>query len=131
MPDCAATTAPLSSPAPSAHRCAAAGLDSATAAEHLASTPSTAQWIACSGVTRRMRSGGDQPHRLLRTVRSSRPLACFRSVCNSTLADWTDDHLNHPQPYTAGRPENSTTSGDANRGHPHHHRAEDLIADVE
>jgi len=46
MADCAAATAPLSSPAPSAHRCAAAGLDSSTAAERLASMPSTAQWIA-------------------------------------------------------------------------------------
>jgi hypothetical protein len=44
--DCAAATALLSSPAPSAHRCAAAGLDSGTAAERLASVPSTAQWIA-------------------------------------------------------------------------------------
>jgi hypothetical protein len=49
MADCAAATVPLSSPAPSAHRCAAAGLDSGTAAERLASMPSTAQWIACSG----------------------------------------------------------------------------------
>src|SRR5262245_24202880 len=46
MTDCAAATAPLSSPAPSAHRCAAAGLDSSTAAERLASMPSTVQWIA-------------------------------------------------------------------------------------
>jgi hypothetical protein len=46
MADCAAATVPLSSPAPSAHRCAAAGLDSSTAAERLASMPSTAQWIA-------------------------------------------------------------------------------------
>ena len=44
--DCAAATALLSSPAPSAHRCAAAGLDSSTAAERLASMSSTAQWIA-------------------------------------------------------------------------------------
>jgi len=44
--DCAAATVPLSSPAPSAHRCAAAGLDSSTAAERLASMRSTAQWIA-------------------------------------------------------------------------------------
>jgi hypothetical protein len=46
MADCAAAAALLSSPAPSAHRCAAAGLDSSTAAERLASMPSTAQWIA-------------------------------------------------------------------------------------
>jgi hypothetical protein len=46
MADCAAATALPSSPAPSAHRCAAAGLDSSTAAERLASMPSTAQWIA-------------------------------------------------------------------------------------
>ena len=39
MADCAAAAVPLSSPAPSAHRCAAAGLDSGTAAELLASMP--------------------------------------------------------------------------------------------
>src|SRR5437764_389994 len=39
MADCAAAAAPLSSPAPSAHRCAAAGLDSGTPAELLASMP--------------------------------------------------------------------------------------------
>src|ERR1700758_4406728 len=39
MADCAAAGAPLSSPAPSAHRCAAAGLDSGTPAELLASMP--------------------------------------------------------------------------------------------
>jgi hypothetical protein len=39
MADCAAAGAPLSSPAPSAHRCAAAGLDSGTPAERLASMP--------------------------------------------------------------------------------------------
>src|SRR6266852_1027251 len=39
MADCAAAGAPLSSPAPSAHRCAAAGLDSGTSAELLASMP--------------------------------------------------------------------------------------------
>src|SRR5436190_20805349 len=49
MADCAAVAAPLSSPAPSAPRCAAAGLDSGTAAELLASMPSRAQWIACRG----------------------------------------------------------------------------------
>src|SRR6202030_4045530 len=37
--DCASAGAPLSSPAPSAHRCAAAGLDSGTPAELLASMP--------------------------------------------------------------------------------------------
>src|SRR5206468_4232004 len=46
MADCAAAAAPLSSPAPAAHRCAAAGLDSGTAAAILASMPSTPQWIA-------------------------------------------------------------------------------------
>src|SRR5437660_2146430 len=39
MADCAAAGAPLSSPAPSAHRCAAAGLDSGPPAERLASMP--------------------------------------------------------------------------------------------
>src|SRR5690242_21940903 len=39
MADCAAAGVPLSSPAPSAHRCAAAGLDSGTQAELLASMP--------------------------------------------------------------------------------------------
>jgi len=39
MADCAATTVPLSSPAPSAHRCAAAGLDSGTPVERWASMP--------------------------------------------------------------------------------------------
>jgi hypothetical protein len=39
MADCAAAAAPLSSPAPLAHRCAAAGLDSGTPAELLASMP--------------------------------------------------------------------------------------------
>src|SRR5437763_13940579 len=46
MADCAAAAAPLSSPAPAAHRCAAAGLDSGAAAAILASMPSTPQWIA-------------------------------------------------------------------------------------
>src|SRR5437899_6315678 len=36
---CCAAAAPLSSPAPSAHRCAAAGLDSGTPAERWASMP--------------------------------------------------------------------------------------------
>src|ERR1700730_12623303 len=39
MADCAAAGVPLSSPAPLAHRCAAAGLDSGTPAELLASMP--------------------------------------------------------------------------------------------
>ena len=39
MADCAATGVPLSSPAPSAHRCAAAGLDSGPPVERLASMP--------------------------------------------------------------------------------------------
>jgi hypothetical protein len=39
MADCAAAEAPLSSPAPSAHRCAAAGLDSSTPAAGLAFMP--------------------------------------------------------------------------------------------
>ena len=47
--DCAATGGPLSSPAPLAHRCAAAGLDSDAPAERLASMPSTLQWIAKMG----------------------------------------------------------------------------------
>src|SRR6266850_8450049 len=50
MADCAAAGAPLSSPAPLAHRCAAAGLDSGTPDELLASMPSTAQWIAWNGL---------------------------------------------------------------------------------
>ena len=46
MADCAAAGAPLSSPAPLAHRCAAAGLDSGTPAELWHPCRSTAQWIA-------------------------------------------------------------------------------------
>jgi len=46
MADCAAAAALLSSPAPLAHRSAAARLDSSTAVERLASMPSTPQWIA-------------------------------------------------------------------------------------
>ena len=46
MADCAAASTPLSSPAPAAHRCAAAGLDSGAPAERLAFVPSTPQWIA-------------------------------------------------------------------------------------
>jgi hypothetical protein len=45
MADCASAGALLSSPAPSAHRCAAAGLDSSTAAERWDPCRSTAQWI--------------------------------------------------------------------------------------
>jgi hypothetical protein len=37
----------------------------------------------------------------------------FRSK-SSHLSRRTDDHLNHMQPYTAGPPEYSTTSEDAN-----------------
>jgi len=39
MADCAAARTPLSSPAPSAHRCAAAGLDTGAPAERGASMP--------------------------------------------------------------------------------------------
>jgi hypothetical protein len=46
MTDCAAAGTPLSSPAPSAHRCAAAGLDNGAPAARLAFMPSTPQWIA-------------------------------------------------------------------------------------
>src|SRR5215469_1229385 len=47
------------------------------------------------------------------SLRSSRPLACFRSKsCNSTLADWTDDHLNH----TAARHCRSTRKFHHQRG---------------
>jgi len=45
MANCATTAAPLSSPAPLAHRCAAAGLDSSTPVARWASMPFEAQWI--------------------------------------------------------------------------------------
>jgi hypothetical protein len=47
--DCAGGHIAAISPAFSAHRCAATGLDSSTVAERLPSVPSTAQWIARSG----------------------------------------------------------------------------------
>src|SRR6516165_7278259 len=46
MADCASAGVPLSSPAPSAHRCAAAGLDSGTPAELLTSMPFDGAGIA-------------------------------------------------------------------------------------
>jgi hypothetical protein len=36
------------------------------------------------------------------------------AAANSTLAEWTDDHLNHAAADTADHPENSTTTVDAN-----------------
>ena len=52
MADCAAAAAPLSSPAPLAHRCAAGGLTAALRPSFWHSCRSTAQWIAWNWLSR-------------------------------------------------------------------------------
>ena len=58
--DCAAATVPLSSPAPSAHRCAAAGLDTGAPAERGASMPFDGELDRLKWVRPRMGSAGDR-----------------------------------------------------------------------
>src|SRR6266571_3083804 len=66
MADCAASGAPLSSPAPSAPRCAAAGLDSGTPAERLAFMPFDGAVDRLKSAKPRMGSAGDRPQRAAR-----------------------------------------------------------------
>jgi hypothetical protein len=60
MADCAAARTPLSSPAPSAHRCAAAGLDSDAPAERGASMPFDGAVDRLKWARPRMGSAGDR-----------------------------------------------------------------------
>src|SRR5262249_35854086 len=48
------------------------------------------------------------------SLRSSGPLSVQVEVSQLHLTAWPDGHLNYTHPYTAERPENSTTSVDAN-----------------
>src|SRR5437762_8190083 len=85
MADCAAAGVPLSSPAPSAHRCAAAGLDSGTPAELLASMPFDGAVDRLEWARPRTGSAGDrrrrpQPVRQLLTPPLSRGQALVRLV---------------------------------------------------
>ena len=66
MVDCAAAGGPLSSPAPLAHRCAAAGLDSGPPAERWAFIPFDDAVDRVKLARPRMGSGGDRPQRLAR-----------------------------------------------------------------
>jgi len=54
---------PASSPAPSAHRCAAAGLDPGAPAERCAMMPSTARFVACRSASANLSSGHRVPPR--------------------------------------------------------------------
>jgi hypothetical protein len=69
--DCAASGASLSSPAPLAHRCAAAGLDSGTPAERLASMPFDGAVDRLRLARPRMGSAGDRLHLPARSARPS------------------------------------------------------------
>src|ERR1700738_3516955 len=77
MVDGAATRGPLSSPAPGAHRCAAAGLDSGPPAERWAFMPFDDAVDRVKLARPRMGSGGDRPQR------PARP--SLRSVCVAVL----------------------------------------------
>jgi hypothetical protein len=71
LADCSAVGAPLSSPAPSAHRCTAAGLDSRAPVERLASMPFDGAMDRSEPARPHMGSGGDRLHRAQHSTRPS------------------------------------------------------------